>query len=191
MQPIKVLFTGLAIVFSHLVGVSGDLLSCTQPELRAKCITIAKGELQVRENIAANDALRIREYKKAIGSKFNYPVAWCGIFVSWVYNQVGLQKSLPYGPEWVPSWSANKKQVIYTRGNADNQQPCPGDAVTFFYPRQGREGHIGLIKEWPSQGKYFYTIEGNTNSAGSREGDGVYVKMRLKTDAYKIIRIIA
>jgi hypothetical protein len=185
MLKIKIFLTGVAIVFSYLVGFSGDLLvsNCTAPELRTKIIATASAELYVREDLGPNDALRIREYKKVINSKFDYPVEWCAIFVSWVYTANGLKEKIPYGPEWVPSWSARPRFVIYKRGAAANQYPCPGDVVTFYYPSKGIEGHVGLIKNWPAEGQYFYTIEGNW-------GGGVKVVMRRKTDAYKVMRFV-
>lgn len=41
-----------------------------------------------------------------------------------------------------------------------------------------------------SEGNFTITVEGNTNEAGSREGDGVYRKRRLKNQIYKISRWI-
>ena len=189
MFKIKVFLAGVLLVSGNLVSAGSDLLSsCSNHETRARIVATATAELHVREDLAANDAVRIREYKSVIKSRFNYPVAWCGIFTAYCFKTNGIEP--PKGAEWVPSWTADKKRVIYQRGHSENQYPCPGDAVTFYYPKQGREGHVGIVKTWPIEGNYFWTIEGNTNAAGSREGDGVYIKMRRKTDAYKIIRLI-
>lgn len=175
----------MAIVFGHLVSVGRDLLSnCSSPDVRARVIAVASAELYVRENIGPDDALRIREYKTVINSKLNYPVAWCAIFVSYVYTKSGLEKFVPTpGKEWVPAWSARASNVIYKRGNITNQYPCAGDVVTFYYPKLGYEGHVGLVKDWPSNGDYFTTIEGNW-------GGGVKVVLRRKTDAYKVMRFV-
>jgi hypothetical protein len=185
MHKIKILLAGLVTICGHLVGFSSDILSnCSAPAERAKLIAVASAELYVREDLGQDDALRIREYKKIINSKFNYPVAWCAIFVSYVYTQSGYAHVVPNpGKEWVPSWSARSKDVIYKRGNTNNQYPCPGDVVTFFYPKLGYEGHIGLVKQWPANGDYFYTIEGNW-------GGGVKTVMRRKTDAYRVMRYV-
>ena len=54
--------------------------------------------------------------------------------------------------------------------------------IGLYYPHLGRLGHIGIVTGF--DGKNIYTIEGNTNAAGSREGQGVYRKIRpLKTVA--------
>lgn len=47
-----------------------------------------------------------------------------------------------------------------------------------YYKRLGRLGHIFLIVG--EDGNNYYTLEGNTNKAGSREGDGFYRKIRSK-----------
>lgn len=175
----------MALVCGHLVSGSGDLLSqCSAPDKRAKVLAVASAELHVTENLGPDDALRIREYKTIIKSKFNYPVAWCAIFVSYVFTQSNLEPFIPKpGQEWVPAWSAKKQFIIYKARAPDNQLPCPGDVFTVFYPRLGYEGHIGLVKEWPAQGDYFKTIEGNW-------GGGVKVVLRRKTDAYRVLRYV-
>jgi len=38
--------------------------------------------------------------------------------------------------------------------------------------------HVGMIEALRDASGRFHTIEGNTNSAGSAEGDGVYRKLR-------------
>jgi hypothetical protein len=188
----KILLAGVALLFGHLAYSGSDVLnvSCSSPEVRAKIVAIAVGEVGVREDLGANDAVRIREYKRAIHSKFDYPVFWCGIFAAYCYVSSGHADVVPKAPEWVPSWSARKQYVIYARGTSPTQIPCAADVVTFYYTRLGRESHIAIIKEWPIDGDYFYTVEGNTNGAGGREGDGVYIKKRRKTDAYKIMRFV-
>jgi hypothetical protein len=58
----------------------------------------------------------------------------------------------------------------------------PGDIVVFTF------SHIGIVDQ--DLGDRFTTIEGNTNRAGSREGDGVYCKNRLDQQIRSIIRIL-
>jgi len=47
-----------------------------------------------------------------------------------------------------------------------------------------RIAHVGFIHA--QEGDYYITVEGNTNQAGSREGDGVYKKRRPKRTIYKV-----
>ena len=103
--------------------------------------------------------------------------AWCAVFVSWVANQVGVLGSLIPMHAWTPSGlSWFQKRGLVTRGKGAKV----GDVFYVYYPSQGRVAHVGFVER--VAGNYIYTIEGNTNTTGSRQGNGVY---RLKrVDAY-------
>ena len=188
MFKIKILFVSLGCLLGNLAYAGGDVLvsTCSNDLLRKEIIAKAQAEIGFQETLGANDGPRIREYRKSIPG-INYPVPWCAIFCKWVYTQLNVDTP---GNAWVPSWSAKPQYVIYYRKNARNELPCAGDAVTFYYPAMKREAHIAIVYEWPIEGDYFYTIEGNTNQAGGREGNSVRKKMRRKSDAYKIMRFV-
>ena len=61
--------------------------------------------------------------------------------------------------------------------------------MTYYYPNLGRVGHVGFLEKTDMDG-YFITIEGNTNGAGSREGDGVYKKKRDPNKVNAVSRYI-
>jgi len=52
-----------------------------------------------------------------------------------------------------------------------------------YFPELRRIGHCGILER--VQGDFVIGIEGNTNVAGSREGDGVYRRMRHKRSIAK------
>ena len=56
------------------------------------------------------------------------------------------------------------------------------DATAAAAARKGSwcQGHTGIVVAVDATG--FHTIEGNTNAAGSREGDGVYRKLHKWSD---------
>ncbi|MDR3080468.1 MAG: hypothetical protein LBV60_05990, partial [Streptomyces sp.] len=60
-----------------------------------------------------------------------------------------------------------------------SEYPAVG-AQVFFGPGGGT--HTGLVYAYDAT--YIYTIEGNTNTSGSAEGDGVYLKKRARRDSY-------
>lgn len=64
----------------------------------------------------------------------------------------------------------------------DTAEPEPGMFVIYDF------SHIGIVKRNIDE-KYFEAVEGNTNGAGSREGDGVYVKLRRRSLARAFLRI--
>jgi len=55
---------------------------------------------------------------------------------------------------------------------------APGLVMGIYFPSLGRIAHCGIVERL--QGDFVYVIEGNTNVAGSREGDGVYRRLRHK-----------
>ena len=53
-----------------------------------------------------------------------------------------------------------------------------------YYENKKRVAHIGIITGETFM--HYTTIEGNTNGAGSNEGDGVYRKIRKKETIYLV-----
>jgi len=111
--------------------------------------------------------------------------AWCAAFVSWVYQKNGVVNPKS---AWVPSWF-NKNNIIWQRNNGlKNQMPQPGDVFGLYYSDKKIIGHIGFIHRFGDL--ITITVEGNTNNAGSSEGDGVYLKRRPTRQIYTIARYI-
>ena len=54
--------------------------------------------------------------------------------------------------------------------------------------KRPRLSHIGIVAGFAGNGMV-HTIEGNTNAAGSREGDGCYDKLRSLSFCGSFIRI--
>ena len=53
-----------------------------------------------------------------------------------------------------------------------------------YFPKMKRVAHVGFVDQWGP--KEVVTVEGNTNGAGSREGDGVYKKKRLTRQIHSV-----
>lgn len=177
----RLLFCGLLILFCSHGGVSGGYL-----DKRACIYTYAIGELGVREATGRNDGFAVEKYLATTGLNKGY--AWCAAYVNWMHVNCGVKT--PDDPAWSPSWFTD--HVIYHRGvmvsgGAGYQRPDRGDVFGIYFRNKKRIAHVGLIHEWLA-GSRFKTIEGNTNEAGSREGDGVYIKYRLKSQIYKAAR---
>ncbi|MEJ2883302.1 hypothetical protein [Pedobacter sp. GR22-6] len=58
-----------------------------------------------------------------------------------------------------------------------------GLVLGIYFPSLKRIGHVGLVEY--VKGDYIHSIEANTNVIGSREGDGVYRKIRHRRTIYK------
>jgi len=125
-------------------------------------LKIAKSQIGVREATGNNDGIQVEAYLTYTGNKKGEP--WCASFVSWVFGQAGFKQPRS---AWSPALFPQLRQVKTAK---------PALVFGIYFPTKGRIAHVGLVEK--QQGDWLYTIEGNTNLAGSREGDGVYRKLR-------------
>ncbi len=125
-------------------------------------IHIAQTQIGVRENGGNNRGQQVKHYLAYVNIK--QPAPWCAAFVSWVYGQAGYaQPKTAWSPALFPS------------GKLTN---IPNNAAIFgiYFSNLKRIAHCGLVEK--TQGNWIISIEGNTNIAGSNDGDGVYRKWR-------------
>ncbi len=145
------------------------------PYEKVNCVIETMGsQVGIREKTGNNDGREVEMYLASAGLSKGNP--WCASFVNWVYEDCGYYFNLD-SPGWVPSWFPNNK-LIYVRGKIDKAPPRPGDLIGIWYENKGRLAHIGFYEDQSND--WIISIEGNTNEGGSREGDGVYRKIRLK-----------
>lgn len=96
--------------------------------------------------------------------------SWCGDFVSWCARQAGIPKSIiKTNGQAIPS----KFGITTTYKGSSGYTPLAGDL--FF---KG-DDHVGIV--YYTDGKYFYTIEGNT-WPDNGDPHGVYIRKRLIAD---------
>jgi len=146
----------------------------TESQKRTALQKVYISQVGVREKTGKNDGPEVEAYLKStnLGPGF----AWCAAFVKWCFDQIN--HSVPI-TAWSPT-AHNSKNIVYFR-NRFEKQPQQGDVFTLYYPNKGRIGHTGFYDKMNNE-SMVQTVEGNTNGAGSREGDGVYIKFRpLKT----------
>lgn len=94
---------------------------------------------------------------------------WCHSFVSYVLDQVGAGiGKLTYCPAGV-AYFRNKGKLFTT--------PEAGDLFFLYFPTMGRYAHVGFVER--VDGDYVVTVEGNSNSSGSRTGGMVCRNRRL------------
>lgn len=134
----------------------------------------------LREATGHNDGQQVEEFLHTAGVRKGD--AWCAAFVFYVHRACNPMFALK-SPAWSPSWFI--KNVVYKQGRG--LIPQPEDVFGIYFNSKKRVAHVGFIDVWPD-GKYAFTVEGNTNDAGSREGDGVYRKRRLKSQIYVVAR---
>jgi hypothetical protein len=165
-------------------------------------VALAEAAAEVREVGGPNRGPRVEEFQRSVGLRPGDP--WCAAFVAWcAMSSRGL--SAP------PSWCSGSAITTWTKGS---RKAGPAGACTPLFvdyrdrvrvgwiwvrakdeagaadARRGNwvQGHIGIVIAVDEVG--FHTVEGNTNSAGSRDGDGVYRKTHRWTDSHDLARTV-
>ena len=159
-----------------------------------RLVSVCRAEVakKVRE-VGKNAGPDVEKYQKSVGLSKGSP--WCAAFVSWCYIE---SKGLTKAPKWCSGSAVSlfqmaraQKAACVTPVDAGFQSKVKAgmiwsraqDPAAAAGARKGAwcQGHTGIVVRVDSIG--FHTIEGNTNAAGSREGDGVYEKTHKWADA--------
>ena len=129
-----------------------------------KVIGIARKEIGVVERTDKNDGDRIGQYLGYVGFKEGAP--YCAAFVSWCFAKAGYPAPRT---AWSPALFPALRLVTV---------PKPGLVYGIYFANLKRIGHCGLTEN--VRNSWCTGIEGNTNLAGSREGDGVFRRIKHK-----------
>ena len=136
----------------------------------------------MREATGRNDGPQVEAFLRYCGLGKGY--AWCAAFTCWVYGQAGVDNPRSaWSPAMLP-----QSRLVYGKGAKPGTVPQTGDVFGIYYSSLKRIGHVGFVHRWREH--EVETVEGNTNGAGSREGDGVYKKKRLPRQIYKVASFI-
>jgi uncharacterized protein (TIGR02594 family) len=132
-------------------------------------ISEAKKWIGIREKGGDNKGPEIEMFQKASDGHASGQ-SWCMCFVQYCLMQVG-GSLLAKGSHCLNVWNNSPKDLRLTR-------PEPG-AIMIWRHKGGSSGHTGIVTRIIDDLKV-ETIEGNTGpmSIVSREGDGVYRKVR-------------
>ncbi|RZK71588.1 MAG: peptidoglycan-binding protein [Pedobacter sp.] len=123
---------------------------------------VARSQLHVREKTGKNDGVEVEGYLKYVGFAKGNP--YCAAFVSWCFCKAGY---VAPRTAWSPALFPASRLV---------KEPVAGLVIGIYFPELKRIAHCGLLERM--QGDFCETIEGNTNSEGSREGNGVFRRLR-------------
>jgi hypothetical protein len=149
------------------------------------------GTKETGNNRAGEDAKLLEIFKAddlvINGKTDGYP--WCASFVSLCVQKLCIHSSYfsslnaPREPSvwrFLAVWAKNNGCTIFSSSSAI-LSPKPGDIVVFTF------SHIGIVES--VSGNKVVTIEGNTNNAGSREGQEVARKVRSLNIIKSFIRL--
>lgn len=143
-----------------------------------RIINAARGEVGVVET-STNQGPGIQKYWTATDYKsgYNDRAPWCAAFVSWCVQQSGIlseadrpTSAAAFKGGGYEAWARSKSpKVILTMRPTQIHR---GDLVIFSF------SHIGIATSASDLNGIFRTIEGNTDAAGGRDGNGVWEKSR-------------
>lgn len=144
-------------------------------------LSIARSQIGFAEDPkGSNWGRHVKKYLAAIG--INFPAAWCMAFVYWCVDEAckeqKLQNPLRRTGGVMEQWNHTllSKRTIH---------PAAG---TIFIMDHGKGlGHTGIVEK--VEGVWIYTIEGNTNDEGSREGYEVARRRRPLTSIKGYIQL--
>lgn len=158
---------------------------------RSTLVRVLDGEVGVRETGGNNRGARIDTYEGATWLDPEGAYAWCASFVCWGIREtlriLSIQpdwarprtpRAYAFRDKWGPENSARGVTVLPA-----NRIALPGDIVVFTF------SHVGVSRARRGARENVLTIEGNTNAAGSREGEGVYRKSRKRSQISALVRI--
>lgn len=119
-------------------------------------------------------------YAEQSGNKTKYGkwfgwdgVAWCGIFVSWVYDKCGQTIK---GGGWSKGFAGCQYAYSKFKGKI-TKTPRTGDVILFDWNSDGRYDHTGIFVK-DIDGKTFESIEGNTSLKNQSNGGQVMRRKR-------------
>lgn len=175
--------TGFILTWILICSLSVDLKADSKYwgriDRKRECVkAVYYSEVGVRERTGRNDGREVTGYLNSVGLTSGY--AWCAAFVHWCLKQCGISSPIT---AWSPT-AVNPDKMIYSK----KRWVAPFKTATVFtlyYNSKGRIGHTGFADEMVSDGM-LQTVEGNTNSGGSRDGDGVYIRFRPIRTIYTI-----
>ena len=158
-------------------------------------VEIAEREVGVREEGGSNRGARIVEYQRATWLE---PGAWpwCQALVAWcirewierpeVRQYLGL-KTPAAAERWRPKspsafgmeeWARDHGQLVLP----ESEPARAGDVAVFDF------SHVGIVVQDETEPGLILTVEGNTDVAGGREGEGVWKNRRAKRLVRTLIR---
>ncbi len=148
--------------------------------LEKEALAIAASQVGVWEE-GHNSGERVGEYLASVGLSKGNP--WCAAFVYWCAQQAAkrllLRNPLPRSGacERILSWAKRAARLV--------EQPRPGN-LFLLISDTGLAHHTGFVVA--VHGTHLGTIEGNTNLDGSREGIGVFHRLREMSENLRFVR---
>jgi len=138
---------------------------------------------QQEQPIGSNSGPMVDEYLKCAGLNPGY--AWCQSFVLWCYwkaaQQLAGANPVVHTAGVLDCWNRTAVQFKITQAEALKHPELILPGYQFCLKEGKASGHTGLVER--VDGNVIHTIEGNSNTNGSREGYEVVRHQRLISEA--------
>ena len=132
---------------------------------------------QHEQPLGSNWGKPVQDYLKSVGIAF--PASWCMAFVYWCFGGNVPANPLIKTGGVLRAWNeADKKHRV--------TDPQPGDIFIMDFGKG--LGHTGIVEKVDSN--FIYTIDGNTNDSGSREGIEVCRRQRPRNKIKGYLRYL-
>jgi peptidoglycan hydrolase-like protein with peptidoglycan-binding domain len=141
-------------------------------------LAIAEKEVGTREEpLGSNWGPKVQAYLSRAGVPF--AAAWCAAFVYWCFDEAaaaaGIANPVFKTAGVMLHWNKTAGKKILAK-DAINNPALIKPGHIFMMSFGGGLGHTGIVKS--VNGGFITVIEGNTNDGGSREGIGVFERIR-------------
>lgn len=142
-------------------------------------VSAAISQIGVTEDpVGSNWGYSVKQYLLSVG--INFPASWCMAFVYWCVRKAstanGKENPLTKTGSVMAQWAASKHLRV--------AEPIPGDVFIMSFGKG--LGHTGIVERVDQN--FIYTIEGNTNDTGSREGIEVCRRQRTRKSILGYLR---
>ena len=142
-------------------------------KLSEKALQIAITQLGKKEEpLGSNWGEPVQSYLRSVG--IGFPASWCMAFVYWCYKNASIELN-------VKNTAIKTGGVLKVWNDAPKECKSSSPLIgSVFIMDFGKGlGHTGIIEKFDSVN--VYTIEGNTNDTGSREGIEVCRRTRKRS----------
>jgi len=139
-----------------------------------RLLGIARAQIGYREGRANGHWNNIQKYSLLVpGLGWSQGMAWCATWASWVPLEAGAAALFPRTASCATGvkWFRDRGQF--------SEYPRVGSQIFFG---AGGSTHTGLVESFTAD--TVTSIEGNTNTDGSAEGNGVYRQTRQRRSSY-------
>ncbi|HMQ68015.1 MAG TPA: CHAP domain-containing protein [Ignavibacteria bacterium] len=149
-------------------------------EYLKEALKIAVSQIGVMEKpLGSNRGPEVDKYLASVG--LGPGQFWCMAFVYYCFDKaaekLGRNNPLVKTGHCMTHWnSSNAKKILAS--NAVNNPSLVKPGQIFIINTGGSSGHTGIVEKL--EGGFLHTIEGNSNTSGSRNGIGVFRLKRRK-----------